>query len=64
MRHQSPVPVIEKFKNLAVRFAALIALCCAAILVAVPAGASPIFLSAIANVHASPLPQLTTRAKL
>ncbi|HWY71891.1 MAG TPA: PEP-CTERM sorting domain-containing protein [Terriglobales bacterium] len=56
MRHQSPVPAIEKFKNLAVRFAALIALCCAAILVAVPAGASPIFLSAIANVTCQPAP--------
>jgi hypothetical protein len=56
MRHESPVPAIEKFKNLAVSFAALIALCCAAILLAVPAGASPIFLSAIANVGCQPAP--------
>jgi hypothetical protein len=47
-------PSFEKFKNPAVSSTALIMLCCVAILVAVPAAASPIFLSAIANVTCQP----------
>jgi hypothetical protein len=47
-------PSFEKFKNPAVSLAMLIALSCAAILLAVPAAASPIFLSAIANVTCQP----------